>query len=322
MGSQYRNVIIMTPDVTTLVQENIPLSKFSNFRLGGPARWFAEPKNDADAVALIHYAAEQHWPIALLGNGANMLISDQGFPGLVIHMCNDDITVDGQTITVGAGVTIRTLLSTAARAGLGDPGLFRWLAGVPGSIGGSIYGNAGGRTQFLGDIVDSVTVITETGERKELTPQECEFGYRTSRFKHTKEIILRAKFVLPKNDKDILLTSIKDAALSKNTIQPTTAASTGCIFKNIAVSDPTTLSEELQPFVVDGQLPAWRAIVATGCQGKIMGGAQVSPVHANYIVNTGTATAEQVIMLISFVKQQVRDQLGLQLHEEVQYLGF
>jgi len=312
----------MTPDIKTLVQENIPLSKFSNFRLGGPARWFAEPKNDDDAVALIHYAAEHRWPIALLGNGANVLISDQGFPGLVIHMCNDDIAVDGQTITAGAGVTIRTLLSTAARAGLGDPSLLGWLAGVPGSIGGSIYGNAGGRTQFLGDMVDTVTVITEAGDRKELTAKECEFGYRTSRFKRTNEIILRARFVLPTNDKDTLLASIKGAALNKNTIQPTSAASTGCIFKNITVSDPAALSGELQSFVVDGQLPAWRAIVAVGCQGKIMGGAQVSPVHANYIVNTGNATAEHVIMLISFVKQQVRDRLGLQLHEEVQYLGF
>lgn len=322
MGPQYHNVSLMTSDISKLIQENVALSNFSNFRLGGPARWFAEPKTEADAIALIHYAATQHWPIALLGNGANVLISDRGFSGLVIHMCNDDITVNGQTISAGAGVTIRTLLSTAARAGLGDPSLFRWLAGVPGSIGGSIYGNAGGRTQFLGDMIDSVTVITETGERKELTPQECEFGYRTSRFKRTKEIILRAKFVLPTNDKGTLLASIKDAALNKNTIQPTTAASTGCIFKNITVSDPTALSAELQPFVVEGQFPAWRAIVTAGCQGKIMGGAQVSPLHANYIVNTGTATAEQVVMLISFVKQQVRDQLGLQLHEEVQYLGF
>lgn len=312
----------MTSDIFKLIQENVALSNFSNFRLGGPARWFAEPKTDADAIALIHYATEQHWPIALLGNGANTLISDLGFPGLVIHMCNDDIAVNGQTITAGAGVTIRTLLSTTARAGLGDPELFRWLAGVPGSVGGSIYGNVGGRTQFLGDMIESVTVITETGDRQELTAKECEFGYRTSRFKHTKEIILRAKFVLPINDKAILLAAIKEAALNKNTIQPTTAASTGCIFKNIAVPDPSTLSAELQPFLVDGQLPAWRAIVTAGCQGKIMGGAQVSTVHANYIVNTGTATAEHVIMLISFVKQQVRDQLGLQLHEEVQYLGF
>lgn len=312
----------MTPEIPNFIQENVPLSGYSNFRLGGPARWFAEPATDDDVIRLIRYAAEQHWPVAMLGNGANTLVSDQGFSGLVIHPRNEDITVDGQTIVAGAGVTIRTLLSTAARAGLGDPSLFRWLAGIPGSVGGSIYGNAGGRTQFLGDIVDSVTVITGAGERRALTREECEFGYRTSRFKHTKEIILAATFVLPTHDKATLLAAIKDAALNKNTIQPTTAASTGCIFKNITVSDVTALSVELQPFVIDGQLPAWRAVVVAGCQGKSMGGAQVSPLHANYIINTGNATAEQVVMLISYVKQQVRDTLGLQLHEEVQYLGF
>lgn len=312
-----------------LITENTPLAQYSHFRFGGPARWFAEPAADDDILALVQYANAKHWPIALLGSGANTIISDQGYPGLVIHLRNDDFEIAGETVACGAAVTLRSFLSRSARAGLGEELLFRLLAGVPGTIGGSLYGNAGGQVaatgerRALGDFISAVTIISSNLNAVQvLSRNECFFGYRSSRFKQSHEIILRAQFLLPHADTTQLLAAMRSAVLAKNKTQPTGDSSAGCIFANIPIKDPQTLPDELKPFIRHGYLSAWRAVAAAGCQGKAIGGAQVSPVHANFIINNGSATAEQVVMLISYIKQQVRDKLGLQLHEEVQYLGF
>lgn len=301
------------------LQENVPLAPFTTFRLGGPAR-FLIVAHDIETITQAATAARaERMPLLILGSGSNVLVAEAGFPGLVIIVATNGLVIAPPHVTVDAGVKLSVLLVRAARAGLGG---LTCLAGVPGTVGGAIVGNAGSRTEAIGDRVTRVEVLAPDATVMSVLGPDCGFSYRTSRFKTSNEIILRAELVLAPGDAVEIAREQQALIRQKNAKQPTAAQSAGCMFKNIPVPDPTELPEALQLAVVDGQLPAWRLIAAAGLQGERVGGVRISDRHANFMMNDGTATVDQVMILLSRVKQRVRDQFGIQLHEEVRLIGF
>lgn len=301
------------------LQKNTPLAPFTTFRLGGPARYLVVA-HDIDTMIRAALAARaEHVPLVILGSGSNVLVAASGFPGLVIIVATMKLIIAPPTITAEAGVKLSVLLVRAAQAGLGG---LTCLAGVPGTVGGAIVGNAGSRTEAIGDRIAHVDVLTADGRRRRVGKADCDFAYRTSRFKSSGDIILSAELQLVPGDPAVISREQQALIRQKNVKQPTAAQSAGCMFKNVPVPDPSVLPEALRSGVVDGQLPAWRLIAAAGMQGAHVGGVRISDRHANFMLNDGTATVDHVCILLSRVKQRVRDRFSLQLQEEVRLIGF
>lgn len=306
------------------IQEHLVLAPYTTMKVGGPAEFACLPKTDDEFVAAWEWALSEGLTITMLGAGSNSLINDAGIKGLVIIPRNDTLTFSESRVTVGAGVKNGQLIGSAANHNLGG---LSWLLGVPGTVGGSLYGNAGTgnadqSVHAIGDTVVWVDVIEQNNQRRRLTKAECGFSYRHSIFKETKAGIISAELELPVVDGKTERALLAATATAKNAKQPTTAASAGCMFKN-AITSAELLPEKLRPYLLPtGAISAWRLIDHLGLKGKQIGQMQISEKHGNFMINLGGATADQVVQLISYVKQQVRDKLNIQLQEEVQYLGF
>lgn len=286
------------------LKEQEPLKPYTTFKIGGPAKYFYTAESSDDLVRAITAAKEAGEPYYLLGSGANILISDDGFKGLVIRVKNDKLEVSGLEVTAEAGVSIGKLVHTAVNAGLS--GIECW-AGIPGTVGGSVYGNMGQPAVEKGAMsewVRSVEVLRD-GARLSLSNSSCGFGYRHSIFKENQDVILSATFVLEKAD-DITAAKHRMKLYQKKKLgeQPLEMPSSGCMFKNPEGGYAGKYIDEL------------------GLKGKRIGGAEISIKHGNFINNVDNATAKDVITLISLIKQKVRDTYHVQLEEEVNYVGF
>lgn len=311
------------------IKLNEPLSAHTNFKIGGPAKFYFEAETSEELTRAVQVANELTLSFILLGGGANVLVSDNGFSGLVIVAKNNQWSIEGETVRAEAGVNLAFLVQQTIEAGL--TGL-EPLVAIPGSVGGAVYGNAGlpqVEGGCIGDWVEEVQALS-VDKIINLSREQCQFFYRQSIFKQTKDVILEAKLKLNRGDKVESQKLIKKYIEARKN-QPYDKPSSGCVFANVEVKDDTqkdelrrkiTGEEKLEGFLIKGQIPAGWLIELSDCKGKKIGGAQISEKHANYIINVGDATAENVIMLISYVKQQVRDKFGVELHEEVQYLGF
>lgn len=283
------------------VREQKSLKPFTTFKVGGPAEFFIEPKTDDDLIKAITTAQQLHLPYTFLSGGSNVLVADAGIRGLVIHPKNDQYVVADHTLTAGTGLSLGRLVAICGKNGLAG---LEFLAGIPGTVGGAVYGNAGWPSIAIGNFVSDVSVITTDRRQTHWNREECEFVYRHSRLKQEKVAIINATFGLTAGDPATIRATINKNIMEKNKHQPASDASSGCIFKNPAGASAGKLIDE------------------AGLQGKIIGGAQISTVHGNFVINTGTATAEDIVMLISYIKQQIRDTFNIQLQEEVNYLGF
>lgn len=284
------------------IEENVSLARFTTFKIGGPAKYFFTVKNEEDLNKIISEAKQQHIEYFILGNGSDILVSDQGYDGLVIKMELNDIKQEAENIVCGSGVKIASLLSFSKEQEL--TGL-EFLSGIPATVGGATWANAGSRDQNISQFIDNVKILTENAELKSLSKAECNFIYRDSVFKHNENAILEVIFKLTKADKQSIEAKMKEHIDKKLATQDLESPSVGSIFKNPS-----------------GEQRAWELIEEVGMRGYKLGGAQVSEKHANFIINTGAATASDVIMLISMIKQKVRDNLGVQLMEEIEYVGF
>lgn len=303
-----------------------PLAPFTNFKIGGPAKFFFEAHTTADCVRAVQVAREFRLPFLMLGGGSNILVSDKGWPGLVIVTRANQLVMEGVKIIADAGVKLAYLVQQSVAAGL--TGL-EPLVAVPGTVGGAVVGNAGvpqADKGYIGDWIKSVTVLQ--GDSIKIIPHDdCGFSYRESVFKNDGNVVLSVELALSKGDiakSQELVKKYIDAR--KN--QPYDVPSSGCVFKNVAITNAEELrkklgsEEKLDGFIARGQLPASWLIDRAGLKGKTIGKIQVSEKHANYLVNLGGGKAEEVVMLISFIKQQLRDKYGIQLQEEVRYIGF
>jgi len=306
------------------LHENIPLAPFTSFHIGGKARYYTEVSGTIELAEAFEYAEENHLVFYVLSGGSNVLFSDQGFSGMVIHITGGGITVSGERITVSAGIPLMAVVTKAQGASL--QGVEK-LAGIPGSFGGAVRGNAGAFGVEIGDLVESVkTLDRSSGMVKEYQNNECHFRYRTSLFKETKNlVVLSATLKLATGDQEILARVIGETIASREAKHPQSALCAGSFFMNPFVTDQHLLEEfekDTGHPSKDGRLPAGWLIDHVGLRGKTIGGAQVSLLHPNYLVNTGHATALDVVTLASLVKMKVRDELHVRLEEEVQYVGF
>lgn len=308
------------------VRENVPLAPFTTFRVGGKARYYSEASGAIELSEIFDYAEKHELPLFVFGGGSNVLFSDQGFPGIVVRVTDGSIRIFHDTLTVGAGMPLSNVVWAAKDAEL--QGIEK-LAGIPGSFGGAVRGNAGAFGTEIGQYVVSVKVLSRhTGMVQEYGHAECQFSYRNSIFKKNPDLVIvsvEIRLVPEVQDRATLGRIIKETIATREAKHPQSAKCAGSFFMNPVVKDEKLLKEfekDTGHPSKDGKLPAGWLIDHVGLRGKSIGGAQVSPLHPNYLINTGNATATEIVMLASLIKTRVRDELHVRLEEEAQYVGF
>ena len=319
-------------------QENIPLSKFSHYKIGGIARFFFNAKSEKDIVWAIKEAKSRKIPVFILGGGTNILISDEGFAGLILRPDIQTIIAKKDSIKVGAGVPMSLLLKDATSRSFSG---LEWAGGLPGTVGGAIRGNAG---CFGGEMKDNIQSVRSFDIKSmkfiERNVRDCRFGYRQSIFKkkNGSEIIISATIPLEKGDKKVIAKAIKEKIEYRKNNHPIEYANVGSIFKNVplhavheknsekykkAVRDTmlslrgSTFSIKTDPFPV---ISAAKLISESGLRGVSYGGAMISPKHPNFIVNVLNAGSSDVKNLMTLAKAEVNKKFGIQLEEEVQMI--
>ncbi|MBI3088944.1 MAG: UDP-N-acetylmuramate dehydrogenase [Candidatus Colwellbacteria bacterium] len=306
-----------------MFEQGVDLKKFSNYKIGGPAKFLKRARTVEEVIGTLQWARENKVPLYILGGGTNILWSDKGFDGLVLKPEFNSIKVDGNFITAGASVPMPTLVQAAVGRGL--KGL-EWAGGLPGTFGGAIYGNAGA---FGGEMKDTIRKVIsldmQSLELIERSNPECQFRYRTSVFKNKgKEIILQAMIELTPGVKRVLYESMMAKVNYRKRRHPIEYPNIGSIFKNVPVGDldkelvePHRLVVKTDPFPV---IPAAYLIDAAGLRGASCGGAMISPRHPNFIVNVLDAKASDVLALIKLMKEKVKEKFKIQLEEEVRII--
>jgi len=285
-------------DIDGTVKEYEPLARHTTFKIGGPARYWMEPKDEDALKEALGIARKRKLPFMVLGWGSNVLFTDKGYKGIIIRLAGpafNKIEVKGTSVTAGAGALLARLISTSCRFGLGG---VEGLAGIPGTLGGAIRMNAGNKTDVAG-LVKSVRVMDKNGSIKTIGQKDLAFGYRSSNLGGY--IILGATLKLKRSAKKDVAALCAEIMHKKISAQPLNKPSAGCVFKN-----PT-----------GGNMSAGRLIDECGLKGTRIGGAEVSKKHANFIVTKKGATARDVLRLMAFVKLEVKKMTGVRLCEEV-----
>lgn len=303
-----------------------PIAPKTYLKIGGPARLFVVANSSEELLACVNAAIEINIPFYVIGGGSNILVSDDGYEGVLIQAGNRHFKIEGETVTAEAGVFSGLLAREVAKAGLEG---FEWGIGVPGTIGGATYGDAGCFGGEMRDVVTNVRAYDLTNKREvNYSNAECRFAYRESRFKHEPHIILETTMTLKKGDAAVAQQKLEEIMGKRKDTQPQGAFTAGCLFKNVECANESDLDiarrslEIPQEMIAAKKIPAGWLIDKLDLKGKTIGKAQVSPVHGNFLVNLGGATASDVIQLSSFVKMKARDELGIFLEDEVQYVGF
>ncbi len=321
------------------IKENVLLAPLTTFKVGGPAKYFARVTSIDDIKKAIDFAKDKDLPIFILGGGSNLIVSDDGFDGLVVKIdiknikinngkfstkSNDNDDSDTEmSIIAGAAVPLGLVVNEAVKNGLGG---LEWAAGIPGTVGGAVRGNAGA---FGGETKDAVyrvkSINPDTGKILSRNNNECKFGYRDSIFKHNNEIVIDVTFALKKSDVDRIKKIFNEHIAYRQQKHPIEFPCAGSVFKNVDAdsvsSDVRKIFEDsikTDPFPV---IPAAKIIAETGLSGKKIGEAQVSTKHTNYIINTGNAKADDIIKLIDEVRQTVWDKYKIELEIEPQLVG-
>jgi len=316
------------------IKENIELGKFTTFKIGGPARYFLEVRSQREMIDGVKWAEEKGLLFFILAGGSNLLVADKGFSGLVIKLQTPNyqlLTTNYQLPTniihAEAGVRLSDLVALSLKNGLSG---LEWAAGIPrATIGGAVWGNAGAFGRTIGEIVEKVEVLDSTNYQLPTTnysKKDCGFGYKDSIFKRDRGlVILSADLVLGKKNKEEVKEEVKKILKYRKDHHPI-EPSAGSVFKNIKADDEVEKLfkdfPEAKVFENRGEVPAGWLIERCGLKGKKINGAQISPKHANFIVNTGSAQAEDVVKLIKLARQKAREKFGVALEEEIQYVGF
>ena len=291
-------------------QAGASLAPFTTFKVGGAAEWLAEIVSEAELRALAADAAAAGVPVTPLGGGSNVLVADTGVEGVVVRLrLTAGEQIDDATVRAGAGVTINGLVRWTIGRGLA--GLEAW-AGTPGTVGGAIYGNAHWGGEDIGTHVRSVTLVARDGAIADVPGDEMGFAYDTSRLQHTGEVVVAAAFAVAPGEVEALRARARESLHYRKSTQPLALPSAGCIFRNPAASDP-----------VPEAIPrsAGALVDRAGLKGLRIGGARISDRHANFIVNDGGATADDIRRLIERARHAVRERFGVDLRDEIVFLG-
>ena len=310
------------------IQNNILLAPYTTFKIGGPARYFIFASSDEELKSAVEWAKNQNLPIFILAGGSNVLISDKGFDGLVIKLRTANCELRTNSFFIDAGVPLAQLLASAMNASLAG---LEWAIGIPGTIGGAIRGNAGAFGRATGEFIKSVEAFDISKMIiVSYSREDCCFGYRDSIFKKNSAlIILRATVQLVDETKENIQKLIKEYLLIRSQSNAGLGKSAGCFFKNIPWSRKDINKErllqnfpELQKFSAKPKIATGFLIDHLGLKGKEIGGAAVPVQHANYIINKNNASAEDVIMLASLIKERFQHHYGFLLEEETELAGF
>jgi len=289
-----------------MIKKNEPLANHCTYHIGGPARVLFLAANEREIIAGIETAEENRFKMMILGGGSNILFSDRGFDGLVLKLANNFIKIAEEkenraVVLAGAGAPLAALVKFALDNSLAG---MEWAAGIPGTVGGAIRGNAGAFGREIGASVLRVRALEISG--KSVVPaivgkEDCAFGYRESVFKRNKNLVITAaKFVLEKGNANEIADKIKECAEKKRISQPLDFPSAGSVFKN-----------------PEGFFAA-KIIEDCGLKGRSAGGAQISEKHANFIVNRGNARADDVLALIAQIKAAAKEKFAVDLKEEIE----
>jgi len=306
------------------IEKGKTLAPFTSFGIGGPARIFCGAENALELRQAVELAQLQGLPYRILGGGTNLLVSDAGFDGVVIKAQLEGVHWGDNGVQAEAGVELMELVRSAARRGLA--GVER-LAGIPGTLGGAVRGNAGAYGACIADVVREVLALdTKTMQLVTVPPHRCDFGYRTSAFKESDGLIVVSALLelspAPADEIEARVQDTLERRLAKN-LQA--ERSVGSFFMNPVVHDAQLVRDferERQVHCRQGRIPAGWLIERAGLRRRRVGSAVVSDRHANYIINTGGATASDVLELAAAIKEEVAAKTGVTLTEEVAYLGF
>lgn len=297
--------------VDSIIQRDVLLKPLTTMKTGGPASYFAEPSSEQEIIELLSFAKSSGLEVFILGNGSNVIADDDGFDGLIIRLGANmsDISIeddpedpDFSFITAGAGCLLSKFGNTAASYGLEGA---EFSCGIPGSVGGAVFMNAGAYGRDISDIAYEVRFI-EDGQVKDIKVSKDDFGYRTSVFAHNNRIVTRLKARLKKGDKEAVDALVKELRDKRTASQPLTVPSCGSTFKR-----------------PEGYF-AGKLIQDSGLKGFSLddSGAQVSPKHAGFVVNNGgTAGSRDIKKLINYIQDKVFEDSGVRLECEVRFLG-
>jgi UDP-N-acetylmuramate dehydrogenase len=282
-----------------IVTENEPLAPYTWLKIGGPARYFVRPSSEDQLREVIKRCRENNYPWRIMGQGANLLVDDRGVNCAVIKLDHDNfsrIEIDKQSVTVGAGASLYNAIQATIKAGLSG---MEVLVGIPGTIGGAIKMNAGGRFGDIGTQTTRVEVIDVSGTTTWRERPELVFEYRFANI--TDQIVTQVQLELMEDDPQRMLNRMRETWILKKSTQPLSVKSAGCVFKN-----PTP--EQSAGMMID----------RVGFKGKNVGDVVVSEQHANFIINNGNATFQDFMALVGQIKTAVYDRYGVELEMEVE----
>ena len=285
-------------DFSDILQHDKPLAPLTWMNLGGPAQFFLEPRDQDELQRVVVCCHENGIPIHVLGGGSNLLIRAEGVSGAVIRLANAsfaELTVDDTTLRAGSGAMLSQAISISVRAGLAG---LEVLAGIPGTVGGALKGNAGGRSGEISETARSVTTMTAKGEIVTRSGDDLSFAYRSSNI--AEPFILEGTFQLRPDDPDDITTRMRKLWIMKKATQPLSDQSAGCIFKNPRGQSAGALIDK------------------AGLKGTRLGGAEISDRHANFVVTHDGCKSDDVLRLIDLVRSKIAEQFGVELELEIQ----
>ena len=279
-----------------------PMKRHTTFRIGGPEDFFLLPSTVDEVRGILEICREEELPYFILGNGSNLLVSDKGYRGVIIQLYRNfsNISVEGNEICASSGALLSQIAAAARNASLTG---FEFAGGIPGTLGGAVFMNAGAYGGELKDVLKEAVVMTEQGEILTLPVEKLDMGYRTSRIKKAGYLVLEARLVLEQGDMDKIRDITKDLTEKRVSKQPLEYPSAGSTFKR-----------------PEGYF-AGKLIMDAGLRGYQVGDAQVSEKHCGFVINKGNATAADVLTLIENVREKVQEQFGVTLEPEVKFLG-
>jgi UDP-N-acetylmuramate dehydrogenase len=281
--------------------KDAPMREYTTLRIGGKAELMVSPQDIESLRGVILFAQDSHIPYLVIGNGSNLLVKDSGIAGIVINLRKgfNTMKLSHDFLWAQAGCSLRRLIDYTSENSLSG---LEYLSGIPGSVGGALAMNAGAQGKELGDFVHSLEIMGSDGNVEEVERGNLEFSYRSLKVEKG-AVILSALFKLNREQRDVIEGRKSGFLKSRKEMQPIDSFSAGCVFKN-----PPGLS-------------AGKLIEEVGLKGMKVGGAVVSPLHANFIINSGDATAQDVITLIGMIKKRVYEEKGIEFELEIQIVG-
>jgi len=291
--------MISSPEIIDeIFRYDVHLQRYTSFRTGGAAEIFVEPRNTSELKKVLQFCKDEQKKVFIFGKGTNLLVNDNGIKGVVIHLGGVDfkkIERNGRYVSSGAGVNLPQLIRKTALWGLGG---LEVLVGIPGTVGGAVMMNAGGKYGDISDTISSLTTMTFDGKITNINREDVEFTYRECNL--SKQVVVQVEFVLKESRKEELLEKMDDIYKEKKEKQPLSTFNAGSIFKN------------------SHHFKAAELIDKANLKGQKVGGAVVSKKHANFIVNTGNATSADILELIKIIKKTINKKYNVSLEQEIQ----